>query len=266
MSTVRGDDNIEERQDASPEEQPQAAASEASTAEEPKPRQRRQSTRSGAAGGGTGARGGRRRASAREATPEQSAVEVEEAAPVGLPTPRLKELWRDEVVPTMVREMGYKNVMQAPRIHKIALNVGLGEALTNGRAIESATNDLTTISGQKPVVTRARKSIAGFKLREGNAVGITVTLRGDRMYYFFDRLVNTALPRIRDFRGVSSASFDGRGNYSMGIREQIIFPEIEYNRIERIRGFQVTITTTAKTDAEGSMLLSLMGMPFARQN
>ena len=264
MSTVRGDDNIEERQDASPEEQPQAAASEGSTAEEPKPRQRRQSTRSGAAAGGTGARGGRRRASARDATPEQAAVE--EAAPVGLPTPRLKELWRNEVVPTMVREMGYKNVMQAPRIHKIALNVGLGEALTNGRAIESATNDLTTISGQKPVVTRARKSIAGFKLREGNAVGITVTLRGDRMYYFFDRLVNMALPRIRDFRGVSSASFDGRGNYSMGIREQIIFPEIEYNRIERIRGFQVTITTTAKTDAEGSMLLSLMGMPFARQN
>ena len=170
------------------------------------------------------------------------------------------------MAPTMVREMGYKNIMQAPRLHKISLNVGLGEALTNGRAIESATADLTTISGQKPVVTRARKSIAGFKLREGNAVGVTVTLRGDRMYYFFDRLVNMALPRIRDFRGVSPSSFDGRGNYSLGIREQIIFPEIEYNRIERIRGFQVTIATTAKTDAEASMLLSMMGMPFARQN
>ncbi len=193
-------------------------------------------------------------------------MEEDGAAPLGLPKPRLKELWRDEVVPTMVREMGYENVMQAPRLHKIALNVGLGEALTNGRAIESATNDLTAISGQKPVITRARKSIAGFKLREGNAVGVTVTLRGDRMYYFMDRLVNTALPRIRDFRGVSSASFDGRGNYSLGIREQIIFPEIEYNRIERIRGFQVTIATTAKTDAEASMLLALMGMPFARPN
>ncbi len=260
MSTVRGDDNVEE--------QPQAAAPEegAAAAEEPKPRQRRQSSRSGTAGAGTGARGGRRRASARQAAPEEAAVEEEAAAPTGLPAPRLKEMWRTEVVPTMVREMGYKNVMQAPRLHKIALNVGLGEALTNGRAIESATNDLTTISGQKPIVTRARKSIAGFKLREGNAVGITVTLRGDRMYYFFDRLVNTALPRIRDFRGVSPSSFDGRGNYSLGIREQIIFPEIEYNRIERIRGFQVTIATTAETDAEASMLLSLMGMPFARQN
>ncbi|MCE2462328.1 MAG: 50S ribosomal protein L5 [Dehalococcoidia bacterium] len=164
----------------------------------------------------------------------------------------------------MMREFEYDNIMQVPRLKKVMLNIGLGEALTNPRAIESATRDLTAISGQKPIVTRARKSIAGFKLREGNTIGVCVTLRGTRMYHFVDRLFNTALPRIRDFRGVSPRSFDGRGNYSMGIREQIIFPEIDYGQIERIRGFQVTIATTARTDAEAERLLTLLGMPFAR--
>jgi large subunit ribosomal protein L5 len=156
--------------------------------------------------------------------------------------------------------------MQVPRLTKVILNIGLGEALTNPRAMESATKDLTTISGQKPVVTRAKKSIAGFKLREGNPIGLSVTLRGAMMYHFMDRLLNTALPRIRDFRGVPATSFDGRGNYSLGIREQIIFPEIDYGQIERIRGLQVTIVTTAPTDTEASRLLALFGMPFARQN
>lgn len=182
-----------------------------------------------------------------------------------MPRPRLLEEFKAQIVPAMVKEFEYGNVMQVPRLTKVVLNIGLGEALTNPRAIETAIQDLTTISGQKPVVTRARKSIAGFKLREGNPIGVTVTLRGVRMYHFMDRLLNMALPRIRDFRGVSPSSFDGRGNYSLGIREQIIFPEIDYGQIERIRGFQVTIGTTAKTDAEALRLLALMGMPFARQ-
>jgi len=194
---------------------------------------------------------------------------VEEGAPsateiVGPPKPRLLDLYRSEVVPAMMREFGYRNVMEVPRLKKVVLNVGLGEALTNPRAMESATKDLTTISGQKPVVTKAKKSIAGFKLRQGNTIGLAVTLRGVRMYHFMDRLLNTALPRIRDFRGVSPASFDGRGNYSLGIREQIIFPEVDYGQIERIRGFQVTITTSARTDGEATRLLALLGMPFAR--
>ena len=178
--------------------------------------------------------------------------------------PRLQEIVRSEVVPTMMQEFGYSNVMQVPRLKKVVLNIGLGEALTNPRAMESATKDLTTISGQKPIVTRARNSIAGFKLRKGNPIGLSVTLRGTRMYHFMDRLINAALPRVRDFRGISSASFDGRGNYSMGIREQIIFPEIDYGQIERIRGFQVTIATTARTDAEAVRLLTILGMPFTR--
>ena len=182
------------------------------------------------------------------------------------PRPRLLDLYHSEVVPAMMQEFEYGNLMQVPRLTKVVLNIGLGEALTNPKAMESATRDLSTISGQKPIVTRARKSIAGFKLREGNPIGLCVTLRGIRMYNFMDRLLNTALPRIRDFRGVSSNSFDGRGNFSLGIREQIIFPEIDYGQIERIRGFQVTIVTTAATDAEVARLLALLGMPFARQN
>ena len=184
---------------------------------------------------------------------------------VAMPKPRLLELYRSEVIPTMMREFEYRNVMEVPRLLKVVLNIGLGEALTNPKAIESATKDLTAISGQKPIVTRARKSIAGFKLRLGNPIGICVTLRGRMMYYFADRLINAALPRIRDFRGVSPRSFDGRGNYTLGIREQIIFPEIDYGQIERIRGFQVTITTTARTDGEATRLLSLLGMPFTQQ-
>ncbi|HCP23446.1 MAG: 50S ribosomal protein L5 [SAR202 cluster bacterium] len=181
------------------------------------------------------------------------------------PAPRLKEKFKSEIIPTMVREFSYANPMEVPRLQKIVLNIGVGEALTNGRAIEAAGQDLTTISGQKPIVTRARQSIAGFKIRQGNAIGTAVTLRGDRMYHFLDRLVNTALPRIRDFRGLPRRGLDGRGNFSIGIREQIIFPEIDYNDIDRIRGLQVTIATTAKNDTEAMRLLELYGMPFVRE-
>ena len=179
--------------------------------------------------------------------------------------PRLLEQFRSEIVPAMMREFGYANTMEVPRLQKIVLNIGLGEALTNGRAMEAASQDLAIISGQKPITTRARKSIATFKVREGNAIGTAVTLRGARMYHFLDRLVNTALPRIRDFRGVPRRGLDGRGNFSIGIREQIIFPEIDYNQIDRIRGLQVTIATTAKNDAEALRLLEMYGFPFIRE-
>ena len=182
------------------------------------------------------------------------------------PAPRLLETYRTEIVSTMMSEFGYQNTMRVPRIRKVTLNIGLGEALTNGRAMEAAVQDLTTISGQKPVITRAKKSIANFKLREGNQIGTSVTLRGARMYHFLDRLVNTALPRIRDFRGISRRGFDGRGNFSIGIREQIIFPEIDYNQIDRIRGLQVTIGTSATNDSEALRLLELFGMPFVSQD
>ena len=182
------------------------------------------------------------------------------------PHPRLRDLYRNEIVSTMMNEFNYGNTMRVPRIQKVVLNIGLGEALTNGRAMEAATRDLTVISGQKPVTTRARKSIANFKLREGNPIGTTVTLRGDRMYHFLDRLINTALPRIRDFRGLPRRGFDGRGNFSIGIREQLIFPEIDYNDIDRIRGLQVTMATTALNDSEAIRLLELFGMPFIKQS
>ena len=182
----------------------------------------------------------------------------------GKKEPSITRIHREQVVPTMMKEFNYKNVMEVPRLNKIILNVGVGEAKDNIKALEGAVNDLTIISGQKPVVTRARKAIAGFKIREGMPIGVSVTLRGDMMAYFLDRLLNMALPRIRDFRGVSKSSFDGRGNYSMGIREQVIFPEIDYNHIDRIRGFQVTINTTAKTDSEGARMLELLGVPFSR--
>ena len=187
------------------------------------------------------------------------------AAANGSVEPQIVKTYRDQIVPTMMQEFKYKNVMQVPRINKIVLNIGLGEAKDNARSLEGALQDLTTIAGQKPVITRARKAIAGFKIREGMPVGVSVTLRGERMNYFLERLLNTALPRIRDFRGVPKSSFDGRGNYSMGIREQVIFPEIDYNQIDKIRGFQVTITTSANTDAEAARLLELLGMPFVRQ-
>ncbi len=192
---------------------------------------------------------------------------MEEAPHAGepLPSPRMLDLYRNEIVPSMMREFGFSNPMEVPRIQKIVVNIGLGEALTNGRAMESATRDLATITGQKPIITRARKAIAGFKIREGNPIGTCVTLRGARMYHFLDRLINMSLPRIRDFRGMPRRGFDGRGNFSLGIREQIIFPEIDYNQIDRIRGLQITIITTAQTDALATRLLELYGFPFVRE-
>lgn len=175
---------------------------------------------------------------------------------------RLRELYREEVVPKLVNDFGYRNVHEVPRLEKIVLNIGLGEAISNARALDAATNDLALITGQKPVVTRAKKSIAQFRLRAGMPIGVMVTLRGDRMYEFLDRLIGAALPRIRDFRGLSPRSFDGRGNYSLGIREQLTFPEIEYDRIDKVRGLEVSIVTTAKTDEEGRQMLKALGMPF----
>jgi len=179
--------------------------------------------------------------------------------------PRLKERYREEIVPALVKEFGYANAMQAPRVEKVTLNVGTGEAVQKAKALDAASTDIATITGQLPVITRAKKSIANFKLREGMPIGVMVTLRGDHMWEFLDRTLNAALPRIRDFQGVSPNSFDGRGNYSLGIREQVIFPEIEYDKIDKIRGMQITICTTAKTDEEGQRLLELLGMPFARR-
>ena len=178
---------------------------------------------------------------------------------------RLKEIYRREIMPAMMKEQGYKNPMQVPRLDKIVLNVSLGEAIQNQRALEGATNDITLITGQRPVITRAKRPIASFKLRAGMAIGVTVTLRGERMYEFFDRLVNAALPRVRDFQGVPRKAFDGQGNYTLGIKEQIIFPEIDYDKVDKIRGFQVSVITTARTDEEGRKLLELMGVPFSQQ-
>ena len=175
---------------------------------------------------------------------------------------RLKEFYCKNVVPALTKEFGYKNVMAVPKLEKIAVNIGLGEATQNAKLMDGAVNELGQIAGQRPVVTKARKSIAAFKLREGMSIGCMVTLRGDRMYEFFDRLVNVALPRVRDFRGVSTKSFDGRGNYTLGIKEQLIFPEIDYAKVEKTKGMNISITTTARTDAEGVALLKAMGMPF----
>src|SRR5215510_5618542 len=178
---------------------------------------------------------------------------------------RLKERYAKEIAPALAKEFGYKNPMRVPKLEKIIINMGLGEAIQNPKIIDSAVNDLMTISGQRPVVTKAKKSIAAFKLREGMSVGATVTLRGDRMYEFLDRFVNIALPRVRDFRGVSPNSFDGRGNYTVGLRDQLIFPEIEYDKIDKLRGMEVTIVTTAKTDDHARTLLRLLGMPFSKK-
>jgi large subunit ribosomal protein L5 len=177
---------------------------------------------------------------------------------------RLKTKYQSDVVPAMMKEFGYKNAMQVPRLEKITLNVGLGEATQNIKVIDSAVAEITAIAGQKPVVTRAKKAIANFKLREGVPIGCMVTLRRERMYEFLDRLIHVALPRVRDFKGVSDRSFDGRGNYSLGLREQVIFPEIQADKVEKARGMTITITTTAKTDQEGRSLLRLMGIPFAQ--
>jgi large subunit ribosomal protein L5 len=175
---------------------------------------------------------------------------------------RLKEKYQNEVVPALVQEFNYTSVMQAPRLEKLVLNIGLGEAIQNAKALDAAVGDLATITGQKPVITKAKKSVAAFKLREGMPIGAMVTLRGAMMYDFLDRLISIALPRIRDFRGVSRRSFDGRGNYSLGLREQIIFPEIEYDKVDKIRGMEVAIVTTAIDDAQGYALLKRLGMPF----
>ena len=192
-------------------------------------------------------------------------MEVEASAQATVSrVPRLLQRYRDEVVPTLVKEFGYGSPMQVPRLKKIVLNVGMGEALTNANAAENVTKMLGTIGGQHPVITKARRSIAAFKLREGQSIGAMVTLRSRRMYDFLDRLVNSALPRIRDFTGVPRGSFDGGGNYSLGIREQVIFPEIEYNQIDKIRGLQVSFVTSARSKEEAFRLLELLGMPFAK--
>jgi large subunit ribosomal protein L5 len=176
----------------------------------------------------------------------------------------LRKRYHDEVVPALTKEFDFANPMQVPRLTKIVVNIGLGEALTNAKAIDAAVADIATITGQKPVVTRARRSIAQFKVRTGNAIGVKVTLRGERMWDFLERLTRIALPRIRDFRGVPSRSFDGRGNYSLGLREQLAFPEIDYDKVDRLRGLEISIVTTAANDEESQRLLALLGMPFAR--
>jgi large subunit ribosomal protein L5 len=179
--------------------------------------------------------------------------------------PRLKERYKTEIVPELMKQFSYGNVMQVPRVDKVTVNIGLGEARDNARAVETASSEIATITGQRPVVTKAKKAIANFKIRENMPIGVAVTLRGDRMYEFMDRLLNAALPRIRDFHGVPSKAFDGRGNFSLGVREQLIFPEIDYDKVDRIRGMQVNIITTARTDEEGKRLLELMGMPFSKE-
>jgi large subunit ribosomal protein L5 len=215
---------------------------------------------------------------AKPAKPEAKAKREAKGAPESKPQPeaeraaqprartstkaRLREHYAKNVVPALNKEFGYKNQMAVPKIEKVALNIGLGEATGNSKLMDGAVNELAAIAGQRPVITKAKKSIAAFKLREGMSIGCMVTLRGDRMYEFLDRLMNVALPRVRDFRGVSPKSFDGRGNYTLGLRDQLIFPEIDYNKVEKVKGMNVSITTTAKTDAEGLALLRHMGMPF----
>ena len=178
---------------------------------------------------------------------------------------RMQDLYNKEVAPSLRKAFDFKNIMQVPRVEKVVVNIGVGEALDNPKALEAAVSDLTIITGQKPVMSKARKSIANFKLREGRLIGTKVTLRGDRMWAFLDRLINTALPRVRDFRGVSANAFDGRGNYTLGLHDQLIFPEIEYDKIDKLRGMEVTIVTTAKNDDQARMLLRLLGMPFNKK-
>jgi large subunit ribosomal protein L5 len=177
----------------------------------------------------------------------------------------MQEKYNNEVVPALRKTFDLKNIMQVPRITKVVVNIGLGEAMDNPKAMEAAVSDLTIVTGQKPVMTKARKSIANFKLREGRLIGTKVTLRGDRMWAFLDRLMSTALPRVRDFRGVSANAFDGRGNYTLGLRDQLIFPEIEYDKIDKLRGMEVTIVTTAKNDDQARVLLQMLGMPFSKK-
>ena len=253
--TNEGEDSTN---DQSQDEQAGEASAAAHSEEATPPARRRQRAT-------TGTRPARGRRAAAQAESGESADGASDDEGENVPLPRLRDMYRNEIVPSMMQEFGFNNPMEVPRVQKIVLNIGLGEALTNGRAMESAVGDLSIITGQKPVINRARKSIAGFKVREGNPIGTSVTLRGGRMYHFLDRLINTALPRIRDFRGLPRRGFDGRGNFSIGIREQIIFPEIDYNQIDRLRGLQVTITTSAKNDSEAVRLLELYGMPFIRE-
>ena len=177
----------------------------------------------------------------------------------------LKERYQEEITPALMKSLNLDNVMEVPRLEKIVVNIGVGEALENARALEAAVADMTIATGQKPVVTKAKKSIANFKLREGRSIGVKVTLRQDRMWAFLDRLINVAMPRIRDFRGVSLNSFDGRGNYTLGLREQLVFPEIDYDKIDKVRGMEITVVTSAKTDEAGRQLLDLLGMPFRKE-
>ena len=221
-----------------------------------------------AAKGGSAAKGGRPAPGTRRPpTPERGRPQEElPPPPTGpRPTPRLRTKYDDEVRPALIRDLNYANVMQAPKVEKVIINVGIGsESKSNSNVQDTVASELQAIAGQKPVLTRAKKSVAAFKLRENEVVGVMVTLRGARMYDFLDKLISVALPRVRDFSGVSPDAFDGRGNYNLGLREQIIFPEIEYDRVDRVRGMEVAIVTTARTDDEGRKLLSLMGMPFQR--
>lgn len=232
--------------------QPQAEGQPQAASQQPRQRQQGQGGRQG----GGQAQG--RQATARAEAPPQP------SGPAAPKVPRLLTRYREEIAPKLMSDFQYRVLLQAPRLEKVVLNVGLGEAITNANVIDAATQMLATIAGQKPVVTKAKKSIATFKIREGMRIGAMVTLRSRRMYEFMDRLLNASLPRIRDFQGVSRSAFDGRGNYSLSIREQVIFPEIDYSKIDRIRGFQITIVTTAKSDREAFRLLELMGMPFAK--
>ncbi|HEV2656280.1 MAG TPA: 50S ribosomal protein L5 [Ktedonobacteraceae bacterium] len=177
---------------------------------------------------------------------------------------RLKEKYRQDVVAALQKEFNYKNPMQVPTVNKVVVNIGMGEVIQNAKAMDAAVSDLATITGQRPVITRARRSVAAFKLREGMQIGCMVTLRGERMYQFLDKLINVALPRLRDFQGISPEAFDGRGNYTLGLREQLVFPEIDYDKVDKVRGMEVSVVTTARTDEEGRRLLALMGMPFKK--
>lgn len=200
-----------------------------------------------------------------DGAPKGDAKPKEKAPRAPRVPPRLLERYRQEITPTLIKEFEYTNPMQVPHVDKVVVNIGIGEALSNAKALDAAVKDLTTITGQKPLVRKAKKSIATFKLREGNAIGVKVTLRGDRMYWFLDRLMNAALPRVRDFRGVPRDAFDGRGNYTLGLREQLIFPEVDYDQIDKLRGMEITIVTSAKNDEQARRLLQLMGMPFRQK-
>lgn len=206
-------------------------------------------------------KGAKKDAKAHEGAPESAA---QKKAPERIPTPRLRQRYHDVAVPALMKEFQYKNPMQAPKLIKVVLNVGMGEAISNAKALDHAAEEIGKITGQRPVITRAKKSIATFKLREGMPIGCMVTLRRERMYEFLDRFINAALPRIRDFKGVSSKSFDGRGNYTVGIKEQVIFPEIEFDKVDSVHGLDIVIVTTAKTDEEGRALLGHLGMPYRK--